>query len=99
MPQISRDGDITSTGHGCTRAIGVISSNIKVYANGIPLLRVGDRTRFHVIKFGRYCVPHSANVNRGSSSVVAQGISVARVGDSTDFGSLMTGSGNVFAGG
>ena len=53
----------------------------------------------HTIKKGDFCVDHSANVNRGSTSVFVQGIPMARVGDSTDRGALFRGSPNVFAGG
>jgi len=44
------------------------------------------------------CVAHPAVVNTGSTTVFAEGIPVARLGDSADFGALIMGSQNVFAG-
>jgi uncharacterized Zn-binding protein involved in type VI secretion len=44
------------------------------------------------------CVGHPAVVNTGSMTVFAEGIPVARLGDSADFGALIMGSQNVFAG-
>ena len=104
MPAISRDiVDLAKTGHTCTFVIGVKASQGSVVANGIAVLRPGDRCLPHTIlrRCGKYpcCLPHRAKVNMGSSSVFALGIPVARVGDSTDQGSLFQGSQNVFAGG
>ena len=102
MPAISRDKvDLARTGHLCTAVIGVIATQGSVMANGIAVLRPGDRCLPHTIQTccPLRCIPHPANVNMGSSSVFALGIPVARNGDSTDMGALIMGSPNVFAGG
>jgi len=104
MPAISRDRiDLAKTGHPCTFQIGCIATQGSVVANGIAVLRPGDRCLPHTIlrRCGKYpcCLPHRAKVNMGSSSVFALGIPVARAGDSTDQGALFQGSPNVFAGG
>ena len=102
MPKLSRDVvDLAKTGHGCTFVIGVKATQGSVFANGIPILRLGDPTLPHTIPIccPLRCIPHFAKVNMGSSSVFALGIPVARSGDSTDFGELFQGSPNVFAGG
>ena len=104
MPAISRDKvDLARTGHLCTFVIGVIATQGSVFANGIPILRPGDRCLPHTIlrRCGKYpcCLPHKAKVNMGSRSVFAIGKPVARDKDSTDFGALFQGSPNVFAGG
>ena len=104
MPAISRNVvDLAKTGHTCTFVIGVEATQGSVFANGIPVLRPGDRCLPHTILkcFGDTCVciGHPAKVNMGSSSVFALGIPVARNGDSTDMGALIKGSPNVFAGG
>ena len=104
MPAISRDKiDLARTGHTCTFFIGCEASQGSVMANGIAVLRPGDRCLPHTILkcYGRYCacIPHKAKVNVGSRSVFALGIPVARDGDSTDRGELLKGSPNVFAGG
>ena len=104
MPAISRNIiDLARTGHTCTRFIGCEASQGSVMANGIAVLRPGDRCLPHTILkcYGRYCacVPHKAKVNMGSRSVFGLGIPVARDEDSTDFGALFQGSPNVFAGG
>ena len=104
MPAISRNVvDLAKTGHPCTFVIGVKASQGSVFANGIPILRPGDRCLPHTIlrMCGNRpcCLNHPAKVNMGSGSVFAQSIPVARDGDSTDFGALFMGSPNVFAGG
>ena len=104
MPKLSRNViDLAKTGHGCTAVIGVRASQGSVFANGIPVLRRGDRCLPHTIlrRCGKYpcCLPHKAKVNMGSRSVFGLGIPVARDGDSTDQGALFQGSQNVFAGG
>jgi uncharacterized Zn-binding protein involved in type VI secretion len=45
-----------------------------------------------------WCAGHLAVVNTGSRTVFAEGRPVARVGDSADFGAMIQGSANVFAG-
>jgi uncharacterized Zn-binding protein involved in type VI secretion len=100
MPAIARDGDPTTTGHGCdatTTVVGPTGAGAKVFANGIPIECIGNPTAPHTIPGGRSCVPHSAVINVGSSNVFVGGIGVARVGDSTDGGSITAGSSNVIA--
>ena len=98
MPAIVRDGDPTTTGHGCdgvTTVTGPTGAGANVFANGIPVECIGNPTSPHTINAGPYCVPHSAVINVGSSNVFVGGIGVARVGDSTDGGSIIGGSPDV----
>jgi len=100
MPAVARQGDPTTTGHGCdgtTTVIGPTGLGANVYANGIPIECKGNPTAPHTINSGRLCVPHSAAINAGSSNVFVGGVAIARVGDSTDGGSIQSGSPNVFA--
>jgi len=102
MPAIARDGDPTTTGHGCdatTTVTGPTGAGAKVFANGIPIECVGNPTSAHTIDAGpkRSCIPHSAVINAGSGNVFVGGIAVARVGDSTDGGAITGGSPNVIA--
>ena len=103
MPAVSRNRiDLAATGHTCDRTAGVRASQFSVFANGISILRPGDRLLPHTILVcGRrcFCINHPAKVNRGSSSVFIQGVPVARRGDSADRGRMIQGSPNVFAGG
>jgi len=99
MPQVSRNGDLCYTGHTCDFVAGVQATQNTVFINGIPSLKQSDPVMPHTIKKGLVCKFHYAQVNRGSSSVFVRGIPIARVGDSTDFGGLIRGSHNVFAGG
>ena len=96
MPAIVRDGDPTTTGHGCDAATTVTGPSGNVFANGIGVERQGDPTSPHTIPAGSACVPHSAVINVGSSNVFTNGIPTARVGDSTDGGAIIAGSSNVF---
>lgn len=98
MPAIVRDGDPTTTGHGCdatTTVTGPTGAG-SVYANGIAVETKGNPTAPHTILSGSICVPHSAVINVGSPDVFVKGIAVARVGDSTDGGAITTGSPDVF---
>jgi uncharacterized Zn-binding protein involved in type VI secretion len=102
MPAVARDGDSTTTGHGCdsvTTVTGPTGALKKVYANGIPVECKGNPVAPHTIPDGPVCVPHSAVINVGSSTVFVGGIPLARVDDSTDDGAISSGSPNVFAGG
>jgi uncharacterized Zn-binding protein involved in type VI secretion len=97
MPSIARDGDPTTTGHGCDATTTVTGPSGNVFANNIGIERQGDPTSAHTIPSGNSCVPHSAVINVGSGNVFVNSIPVARVGDSTDSGSITSGSPNVFA--
>jgi len=101
MPAVARNGDPTTTGHGCdaiSTVIGPTGLPAHVYANGIPVECKGNPVAPHTIPAGPVCVPHSAVINVGSSTVFVGGIPLARVGDSTDSGAIIAGSPNVFAG-
>ena len=99
MPKLSRNViDLAKTGHTCTYYIGVKATQMSVFANGIPVLRIGDPTLPHTFPVGPFCKPHQAVVNIGSFKVFAEGIPVARFLDSTDVGALAMGSFDVFAG-
>jgi uncharacterized Zn-binding protein involved in type VI secretion len=98
MPAIARQGDPTTTGHGCdgtTTVVGPTGAAAKVFANGIAIECKGNPTAAHTINSGNRCVPHGAVINAGSGNVFVGGIAVARVGDSTDGGAITAGSPNV----
>jgi uncharacterized Zn-binding protein involved in type VI secretion len=100
MPAVARDGDPTTTGHGCdttTTVTGPTGANAHVYANNIAVECQGNPTADHAYG-GRNCSAHHvAAINVGSSDVFVGGIAIARVGDSTDSGAITAGSPNVFA--
>ena len=101
MPAISRDiRDLAKTGHACTKFIGCKATARSVFANGSKVLRPGDPLLPHTILVccPLRCEGHPAVINAGSRTVFAEGIPVARLGDSADFGALIQGSPNVFAG-
>jgi len=100
MPAVSRVGDSLTTGHGCDGTTTIASSNTdgSVKADSINVIVVGAPTSAHTILSGIVCVPHSSQLNAGSSSVFIQGIAVGRVGDSADAGAMTSGSPSVYAG-
>ena len=98
-PAISRDNDLAKTGHGCSGTAPCIASAKSVFVNTKKIARAGDKLKPHLIRFGKYCVPHRAKINKGSRTVFAEGEPVARIGDSADRGRMIRGSRNVFAGG
>ena len=77
--------------------IGVQTTQSSVFANRIPVARLGDPARPHTILRGKRCVGHPARVNAASRTVFAQGIRVARIGDSYDQGKMLKGSLNVIS--
>ena len=99
MPAVARIGDSTSTGHPCTGVTTITGPSSNVFANSKGVERKGDPTVVHTILVGTVCVPHVETIKAGSSSVFVNGIPCARVGDACDAGAIISGSGNVFAGG
>jgi uncharacterized Zn-binding protein involved in type VI secretion len=101
MPAVARDGDPTTTGHGCdgsTTVTGPSGAAAKVFANNIAVECAGDPTVVHRYG-GRNCsASHAAAINAGSGTVFVGGKAIARVGDSTDGGAITAGSGDVYAG-
>lgn len=77
MPAVTRLGDLC-TGHDCFSPRPSISASSDVFANSIPVVRVGDAYDLHGC--GK-CKPHSGNLASGSTSVFVNGLPVGRVGD------------------
>lgn len=100
MPAVSRslNVDRIATGHTCS-ATAPIAGSLQSFATiqNVPVAVLGDAIGPHVIRAGKFCVPHGAVVNSGSAFVSAAGIPVARIGDSADFGSVISGSRFVWA--
>lgn len=98
MPAVARIGDGFSTGHPCDGASTIAAGSGNVFANGIPVSRIGDASVAHNVLVGELCVPHVVPIAAGSGTVSVNGIACARVGDAIDAGAISSGSGNVFAG-
>jgi len=95
MPPIVRLGDV-STGHGCFPSRPNDSASPNVFANGIPVHRVGDHWETHCC--GPAC--HDGEEATGSPNVFANNLPVALIGDSVNCGDFDgEGSPNVFANG
>ena len=101
MPAVARFGDASSTGHGCSATTTLAGPSTNVFCNGEGVERKGDPTAGHTIPNSAtppVCVPHSAVINVGSSTVFVNNKAIARIDDSCDGGKITTGSSNVFAG-
>ena len=101
MPAVTRFGDSSTTGHGCSGTTTVAGPSTKVKCNSKGVERKGDPAAAHTIPNSAsppVCVPHSSVINAGSGTVFVNGKGIARVGDSADGGAISTGSSNVFAG-
>ena len=99
MPKVCRKDDPLTTGHGCvgtTKLDTPGQSTVRV--NSILVARETDKTVSHAFPPAPPCLPHTAKVNVGSSTVRVAGLPIARVGDSADQGNMTDGSDNVFAG-
>lgn len=102
MPAAARaeNTDTITTGHACDGTAKIAGSlNTTVKINGKNGAVQGDAIAPHTILSGKVCVPHSATVGGGSSTVFFGGIPAARVGDAADGGVIISGSGDVFIGG
>ena len=101
MPGVTRDGDATTTGHGCDATTTVTGPSTNVFCNTKGVERKADPTAAHTIPNSAsppVCVPHSSVINAGSGTVFVNGKPIARIGDSCDAGAITCGSSNVFAG-
>ena len=102
MPGVTRDGDATTTGHGCDATTTVTGPSTNVFCNTKGVERKTDPTAAHTIPNGAsppVCVSHSgAVINAGSGTVFVNSKAIARIGDSCDAGAITGGSSNVFAG-
>jgi uncharacterized Zn-binding protein involved in type VI secretion len=99
MPGVTRDGDATTTGHGCDATTTVTGPSTDVFCNGKGVERLGDPTVSHDTPAGLGCVAHTSSISAGSGTVFTNGKPTARIGDACDGGAITGGSGNVFAGG
>ena len=101
MPGVTRDGDATTTGHGCDATTTVTGPSTNVFCNTKGVERKTDPTAAHTIPNSAsppVCVPHSSVINAGSGTVFVNGKAIARIGDSCDGGNITGGSSDVFAG-
>ena len=101
MPAVTRFGDASSTGHGCSATTTVAGPSTNVFCNTKGVELKGDPTAGHTIPNGAsppVCIPHAAVINAGSGTVFVNGKAIARIGDSCDAGAIVAGSSNVFAG-
>ena len=103
MPPISRITDKTTTGHICvpTTYISLVTQTT-VFALGLPIARVTDKTVAHPFPPKPPCKPHFAFVNEGLTSLMVVGRPQARVRDSADTepdGKMIQGYLRVWAGG
>ena len=101
MPGVTRDGDATTTGHGCDATTTVTGPSTNVFCNTKGVERKTDPTAAHTIPNSAsppVCVPHSSVINAGSGTVFVNGKAIARIGDSCDGGAITGGSSDVFAG-
>jgi uncharacterized Zn-binding protein involved in type VI secretion len=101
MPGVCRKDDTATTGHGCDTTTTVVGPSEDVFCNTRGVERKTDPTAAHTIPNSAsppVCVPHSANITAGSSTVFVNGKNIARIDDSCDGGKITGGSNNVFAG-
>ena len=102
MPGVTRDGDATTTGHGCDATTTVTGPSTNVFCNTKGVERKTDPTAAHTIPNSAsppVCIPHSASITEGSNKkVFVNGKLIARITDACDGGEITSGSDNVFAG-
>ena len=102
MPGVTRDGDATTTGHGCDATTTVTGPSTNVFCNTKGVERKTDPTAAHTIPNSAsppVCVPHSASITEGSNKkVFVNNKLIARITDACDGGEITSGSDNVFAG-
>ncbi len=96
MPPVTRIGD-NNTGHDACPPVPLSAGSPNVFANGIPVCRIGDP---YVVHGCPAHVPHTPHLAAGSSTVLVNGIPVSRIGDAVDCGGAAAqGSPDVIIGG
>jgi uncharacterized Zn-binding protein involved in type VI secretion len=100
MPAIARKNGVDSinTNHGCDSTTVTDQGSSDVFANGVGIVRAGDACETHKFPDGD-CVPHTVSLSSFSNTVFVNGKGVGRVGDEYSGHTIISGSGNVFAGG
>lgn len=94
MAAVTRLGDL-DTGHDLCPPTALISGSPNVFVNSKNCGRIGDSYAPHSCPDHP---PHSGVISSGSATVFVNGRNIARIGDSVSCGgSVMQGSGNVFA--
>ena len=104
MPKIARktDGHRGVCGHGapcCPHHVAgaIAQGSPDVFANGLPVARLGDA----VVHDCPHC--GTGHVSSASGTVFANGVGAARIGDAVTYpgggGTITEGSADVFAGG
>lgn len=91
MPNVVRVGDMT-TGHSCFPPQNIITGNLTVLGNNLPISHIGDSATPHACGLA----VHPSIIATGSKTVLVGGLPMARVGDLANCGSLLaTGSPNI----
>ena len=103
MPAISRIGDLCIPHASCPSGHALIMGSPNVYCNGRPISFIGCPTTPHLVRVGKYCIPHVGVVATGATTVLVNGLPKARLG-SILYGppyctAVAQGSINTFAGG
>ena len=101
MPAVTRTGDATTTGHGCSATTTVVGPSTDVFCNTRGVERKTDPTAAHTIPNSAsppVCIPHLASITEGSETVFVNKKAIARITDACDGGEITSGSNNVFAG-
>ena len=94
MPLVARIGDLNTNHPPCNPGHAMTGSP-SVFANNIPVHRVGDVNTPHGYIL---CIPHVTALSTGSPNVYANNLKLGRIGDSYDCGILVdAGSPNVMA--
>jgi uncharacterized Zn-binding protein involved in type VI secretion len=102
MPPASRMQDSVNTGHGCSTITTILEGSSNVIIEGLGAAYQGAALTPHTITNpaplpAPPCIPHTAKVNVGSSTVKVNGKPLARIGDSADAGSIISGAKKVIA--
>lgn len=102
MPPAARMQDNVTTGHGCDVTTTILEGSPNVIIEGLGAAYQGAMLTPHTITNpapspAPPCIPHTAKVNVGSSTVKVNGKSLARIGDSADAGSIISGAKKVIA--
>tara|TARA_Y100001937_G_scaffold94392_2_gene128019 strand:- start:216 stop:506 length:291 start_codon:yes stop_codon:yes gene_type:complete len=96
MPLVARIGD-ADTNHAPCPPASCSTGSPNVFANNIPVHRVGDTNTPHGFIL---CIPHVTSLSTGSPNVIVNNMQCGRLGDSYSCGiTVNAGSPNVIANG
>ena len=76
---VSRFSDLCIPHPTCPMPFAIALGSPNTYCNGLPVSFVGAPVTPHLLRWGKWCIPHFSAVAIGAGTVFVNGSSMARV--------------------